>query len=90
MLDNGTVRISVMQNQTEYFTVTGDHPAILDQEVNARLAKGWRLQGGVAIAVVRTAVQHIEGPNDREPQLMWAQAMVKPVESEFLYAAGDE
>jgi Domain of unknown function (DUF1737) len=72
-----------MENQVEYFVVTADKPHKLDQEVNAKLAQGWKLQGGVAMATVRTAVQHIEGPEDREPWLMWAQAMVRPIESGF-------
>lgn len=65
-----------MENPLEYFVVTSDHPATLDEQVNDRLARGWELQGGVSVTTVRTATQHIEGPGDREPWLMWAQAMI--------------
>ena len=60
-----------MNKTLEYFIVTGSTPPILDEEVNKKLAQGWKPQGGVGIAVV-----HQDGDGKCE-SLMVVQAVVR-------------
>jgi hypothetical protein len=65
-----------MSDQTlEYFTVISDKPHTLDDNVNAKLAQGWQLQGGVSVSGVITPFG-----TEKSPDIWWmyAQAMVRP------------
>ncbi len=75
--------------QIQYYAVMSDTPHGLDDNVNKKLAEGWQLQGGVAICVALEPYT-ADTPNKKTLLYTWAQAMVKPIEAEFLYAAGDK
>jgi hypothetical protein len=65
-----------MSDQTlEYYTVISDKPHTLDDNVNAKLAQGWQLQGGVSVGGIITPFGTKESP---DIWWMYAQAMVRP------------
>lgn len=69
-----------MDNQTiEYFTVISNKPYTLDENVNAKLAQGWELQGGVSVCVTITPFG-----TEKEPDIWfhYAQAMIRKKEKD--------
>jgi len=67
----------------EYYTVISDTPHGLDDNVNEKLAQGWQLHGGVSVCAIITPFGDEKNP---DIWFNYAQAMVKPIESEPIFA----
>jgi len=75
-----------MSKNIEYIVAEANSTAELEEKVSNYLNEGWELQGGIGITSVRPPLNLNSDKEIDDPLFNFAQAMVRPVEIEFVQA----